>query len=246
MTRRDTIIVAVLLNATVIAILLMMAITTDDEILQVPPERTFELAKEALPNTEDRPFETMVKKSEGPIVIDLEAIGFDNMLSDDFNSSSDDLFLLDDDLNGLSLEKPLAQTSQSLPKPARESNETIVEIVVKKGDSLDKIARANNTTIEEIKRATQLKSEKLSIGQLLKVPVGSKKSTFVQVANNDLGASTKAAVPTEAVYYVVKSGDNPWKIAKQQQVDMDDLLRLNHLNEEKARNLKPGDKIRIR
>jgi peptidoglycan endopeptidase LytF len=48
------------------------------------------------------------------------------------------------------------------------------------------------------------------------------------------------------VYYVVKSGDSPWKIAKQFNVKPEDILQLNHLDEEKARNLKIGDRIRIK
>jgi peptidoglycan DL-endopeptidase LytF len=47
-------------------------------------------------------------------------------------------------------------------------------------------------------------------------------------------------------YYVIKSGDNPWKVAKKFHVKYEDLLALNGLNEEKAKNLKIGQKIRIR
>ncbi len=260
MNRRDTIIVAVLLNAAVIAVLLMMAVTTDEEVLQRLPERSYEVVKNVSPNpvVEAEAVEEIAKNrtSDGPIVIDLEAIGFDSMLSDDFSSSAEELFVLDDVMNGLPQEKPSVQTvAKANPVVASEdSSGKVVEIVVKKGDSLDKIARANNTTIEAIKRSSQLKNEKLSIGQVLKVPVGSKKSNAVIATQKDVShqvasnASPKLKIEpqSEAVYYIVKSGDNPWKIAKQQQLNMDDLLHLNHLNEEKARNLKPGDKIRIR
>jgi LysM repeat protein len=44
----------------------------------------------------------------------------------------------------------------------------------------------------------------------------------------------------------MKSGDNPWNIARQHRVNFDDFLRLNQLDEEKARQLKPGDKLRVR
>lgn len=265
MNRRDTIIVAVLLNAAVIAVLLMMAITTDEEILQQPPARSLEVAKESLPKTENyTQIETAVnnRTSEGPIVIDLEAIGFDNLLSDDFNSSADELFVLDDVADAFPQESPSKPSlARSNPSSNEDANVKIVEIVVKKGDSLDKIARANDTTIEAIKRLSQLKNEKLSIGQMLKVPVGYKKSTPTastessqketpKMASHSIASNESSRLriesPSDAVYYVVKSGDNPWKIAKQQQVNMDDLLRLNQLNEEKARNLRPGDKIRIR
>lgn len=62
-------------------------------------------------------------------------------------------------------------------------------------------------------------------------------------------SQTEVAKPVksnEPLYHVVKSGDNPWKIAKQYGVKYDDILRLNHLNEEKARSLKIGDRIRVK
>ena len=52
--------------------------------------------------------------------------------------------------------------------------------------------------------------------------------------------------PSEPVYHTIKNGDNPWKIAKQFRIKVEDLLRLNDLDEAKARNLKVGEKIRIR
>jgi LysM repeat protein len=55
-----------------------------------------------------------------------------------------------------------------------------------------------------------------------------------------------APLPPAEEWYTMKSGDNPWKVAKTQKIKFDDLLKLNGLNEERARNLKPGDQIRIR
>lgn len=57
----------------------------------------------------------------------------------------------------------------------------------------------------------------------------------------------KEAEPTaEISYHIIKSGDNPWKIAKQYNVKYEDILRLNQLDEAKARNLKIGDRIRVK
>lgn len=50
----------------------------------------------------------------------------------------------------------------------------------------------------------------------------------------------------EPQYYTLKSGDNPWKVAKQFRVGFGELLKLNHLDEAKARNLKPGDVLRVK
>jgi LysM repeat protein len=55
----------------------------------------------------------------------------------------------------------------------------------------------------------------------------------------------KNAVPSDE-YYIVKAGDNPWKIAKKFHLSFEKLLQLNHLDEAKARNLKVGSRLRIR
>ncbi|MGZ3634362.1 MAG: LysM peptidoglycan-binding domain-containing protein [Parachlamydiaceae bacterium] len=251
MNRRDTIIVAVLLNAAVIAVLLLMAVNTDEEVFHERAE--FEsLTSGNSPHVEVNEHlavqlePTARKSDETPILVDLEAVGFDSLLNE-YTTTSNELFVVDDGV-GIVLEKPSQKVapvvSETFPTDKDLAGAKIVEIVVKKGDSLDKIARANATTIEAIKKASQLKSERLSIGQILKVPVGLKKAQSAPTHSTVKPSGEVAA--SEAVYYTVKSGDNPWKIAKQQHLDMDELLRLNHLNEEKARNLKVGDRIRIR
>jgi LysM repeat protein len=50
----------------------------------------------------------------------------------------------------------------------------------------------------------------------------------------------------EPQYYIVKEGDNPWKIAKKFNIKFEELLERNNLDEEKARNLKVGQKLRIK
>jgi|GEM_PF-1886428 len=56
----------------------------------------------------------------------------------------------------------------------------------------------------------------------------------------------KEAKRPEPMYYVMKSGDSPWKIAKQLGINYEEILRLNQLDEEKARKLKVGDRIRVK
>lgn len=61
------------------------------------------------------------------------------------------------------------------------------------------------------------------------------------------GKSVKAkeTISSDA-YYTVKAGDNPWKIAKKFHISFEKLLQLNHLDEAKARNLKIGQKLKIK
>src|SRR5262249_15824462 len=108
--------------------------------------------------------------------------------------------------------------------------------------------------VEAIKKANNLTTTKLAVGQTIRIPksptsqnelsmVSSKAATAMASAKEEV---KKAAPAYDIQYYTVKSGDNPWKIAKQFNVKFEDLLRLNNLDEEKARNLKIGDKIRVR
>jgi LysM repeat protein len=50
----------------------------------------------------------------------------------------------------------------------------------------------------------------------------------------------------EEKFYVVQSGDNPWKIAKKFHISFEKLLQLNNLNEKRARVLKVGERLKIR
>lgn len=122
--------------------------------------------------------------------------------------------------------------------PIAVSTPKVNEVVVKQGDTMDKIAKANHTTVHEILRLNQLTSSFLRVGQVLKIP--SEMTTQV--------AKPKAALPESKKdeYYIVKVGDNPTAIALKHHMKVEDLLSLNNLNEEKARRLKPGDRLRIR
>ena len=110
------------------------------------------------------------------------------------------------------------------------------EVKVKKGDALEKIARHHHVTVDELMKANQLTSTRLKIGQTLKIP---SKHAVASKAE-------PAAVEESAKFYVVKNGDNPWTIAVKNHMKVEDLLKLNNMNEAQAKRLKPGDKLRIK
>ena len=76
-------------------------------------------------------------------------------------------------------------------------------------------------------------------------PQAQKTEVKKAVKNQTKSATAKEAVPTDE-FYVVKAGDNPWKIAKRFHISFEKLLQLNNLDEVKARNLKVGSRLRIR
>ena len=96
--------------------------------------------------------------------------------------------------------------------------------------------------MDEILRLNQLSGNILRVGQVLKIPDQrgaapiAKQKPSIEKAPGDLSPE----------YYTVKVGDNPWGIAMKHHIKVEELLKLNNLNEERARRLKPGDRLRIK
>lgn len=85
--------------------------------------------------------------------------------------------------------------------------------VVKKGDSLWSIARANGLTVDELKSLNNLSSNVLYVGDTLLI--SSADSTGDDGNDN---------------YYVVKSGDTLWSIARKYNLSVNELKALNNLS----------------
>ena len=83
--------------------------------------------------------------------------------------------------------------------------------VVKRGDTLYTIARYNNITVDELKRANNLNTNIITIGQKLVIP------------------TKKDILQDDYAIYTVKNGDTIFTIAKQFNVSVEELLTLNKL-----------------
>lgn len=210
MSRRDTIIIAVLVNAGLLMVLFATATRSGEKAEK--PHKKVELAKE-LPTKKKKP------------VPEPEIDTLDDFLAEAFAEDTEELVLANVIEPEPVIEKPLAPTP---------SQENMVRVTVKSGDFLERIARNNNTTVAAIMKANNMSTTNLRVGQVLNVPVREK----AEIAD--------APSAAEAEYYVVKDGDSPWMIASKNRVRLEDLLRLNGLDEQKARRLRPGDKLRIR
>ena len=223
-SRRDTIIIAVLINVGLLAILFITAIHEEgyEEVAAIEatlPQRVAPVTSQPEVITLNEP---IIPVDEVDHAINAYA-GTPTTIQEPV---------------GEPIALPRAEPVATAPA---ETEKEAVEITVKSGDSLDKIAKANKTSIDEIRKINNLTSDKLKIGQLLKVPVSKAVKKPVAVAT-----VKKEPQPTDAVYYTLKSGDSPWKVAKQFKVDYEEVLKLNGLSEDKARNLKIGDQIRIK
>lgn len=258
MSRRDTIILAVLINAGLLAILFVTAVHVDEQ--QVMPrleEQQVAIFQEPLNNDKSSltavPMASVQKEPPvniiQPIVQNKEV-----KLSADKNPINAQPIPL---LQQKSI--PIfTEPSKALPQSAENninksfstgtSPSSNLEVTVKKGDFLEKIARSNGTTVKAIMEANDLKSTHLRIGQTLKIPLANSSiaaaTTPSAASQGQAMSATNSAASVD--YYIVQSGDNPWMISRKVGVSLEKLLEINGLNEERARKLKPGDQIKIR
>lgn len=241
MTRKDVIIIAVLANMGVLAILFMLAFRNDSE-KAAEPEINYTIV-EATPAQSDET-DIIVSKAEPTDEVDTVLEDLTPIQTVRKSSNDDDFIQLVDNEPS----QPVSKPEQTPPSEAsNSSDDRYVEVTIKRGDALEKIARANGTTVEAIKKTNNLKTDRLKIGQVLRVPTGTKKRVADSAKTPNSGTSAAAArqVAVAEEYYTIKAGDNPWKIAKQYHMKVDELLKLNNLDEDKARNLKVGDQIRV-
>lgn len=85
----------------------------------------------------------------------------------------------------------------------------VIEYVVRPGDTLWMLANRYGTTVEAIKRQSGITSDMLSIGQILRIPVGTVTSYFE---------------------YTVRPGDTLWILANRFGTTVEEIKRLNGLN----------------
>lgn len=208
MTRRETIIIAAVVNVVILAALLVTAIKTEPSpsnmVSSFESNKRVELA--------------IAPKVQKEVATPKAPIELPSYVTESLAVEIQE-------------HQEVAAPEAAVPVPAWK------DVVVKKGDTLDKIAKLHGTTAAALMRHNNLASTSLSIGQKLKIQTkGAPPATL----------ATNASESSAAVYYVVKSGDNPWTIAVKNKMKVDELLKLNNLNEEKARRLKQGDRLRIR
>lgn len=235
MSRRDTIIVAVLMNTGLLAALFMMAMHTEAPEI-VMSSSTIAESVESQPIKEEMRAPEPSRKQT--VIASRDEI--DEVLKNYSMTNSQPVVITP--------EQPKAKASEPKRPNVSAQKETThdgkyVEVTVKRGDYLEKIARANGTTVSAIMRANHLPSARIDVGQILRVPLDKK---IEAPAKNQQRPPAQEVAFNEPQYYTIKSGDNPWKIAKQFHVKFDDLLKLNDLDEMKARNLKPGDVLRVK
>lgn len=116
---------------------------------------------------------------------------------------------------------------------------------VRGGDGLTKIATKYHCRTTQIKEWNNLKSDKLNVGQKLKIYP--KASYLAQNKSKEQIQKEKLKITTENgyVYYTVKAGDTMWNIANRyEDITLEQLQELNSNID--GKNLKLGTKIKIK
>ncbi|MCH9630326.1 MAG: hypothetical protein S4CHLAM37_03220 [Chlamydiia bacterium] len=222
MSRRDTIIVAVLINAGLLVVLFVSSLKHE------PSKALAKNHEKSLP----RHAEKIVKK-EVPIAKVKKESSRVQQSRQTKLAKAPQVPVVEKKIPELVQEKKLVQVVKE-PAPVAKAvvKEEFKKVIVKKGDFLEKIAKSNHTTVGALMEKNNLRDSKLQIGQVLLIP----KST----------APNAQQVVSSEERYVVQEGDNLWKIAIENDVSVEALLRLNKLTQKKAKMLRPGDKLILR
>lgn len=100
--------------------------------------------------------------------------------------------------------------------------------IVKRGDVLSRLAATYHVSVAALREANNLSGNRIRVGQRLTIPTPGRH---------------QSAPPAQITHaYVVQSGDTLWHIAHRYDVSVASLRRANGA---KARDLQPGDKLRI-
>lgn len=252
MDRKKTILIAVLINAGLLVLLFVVALHHDEAT-----PKSVELAQATAPETQPL-FNDMPLLTDAPLAQPLsDSARLDSLAPNTqplaatalqpaplTGETSAEIVHQLPPLASQETEAPLASIAPAAPAASSLSAGLPLEVKVKRGDSLEKIAKVHRTSVDEIIRLNHLPSSFLRIGQVLKLP--SDRTVHGSSLKPKALVADRALNEGHPEYYTVRVGDNPWTIAMKHHMKVDELLKVNNLNEEKARRLKPGDRLRIR
>lgn len=119
----------------------------------------------------------------------------------------------------------LPQFGEAIPEPTGISALAATKLTykVKPGDNLWVIAQRHGLSVSNIKRHNSLSSPSLTVGQTLSLPAP---------------AGSPSAAPRKLTY-TVKAGDSLYSIARQHQIDIDDIRSWNKL----GKTIRPGQQL---
>jgi LysM repeat protein len=125
--------------------------------------------------------------------------------------------------------------------PSRNGNGSYV---VKSGETLSKIAFAHTVRIADLKAANNLKSDEIHAGQELIIPeIRTSRATAEVKAAVKVPEKSASASRSSASSYTVKKNDALVKIAREQGVKYEDLIKLNNIKD--PRKIQEGQVLKL-
>jgi LysM repeat protein len=228
MSRRDTIIIAVLLNAGLLIVLFATSLKSEKSEESAPTVQVLASHQSDMKETQAVAVATPAAQTD-----QIDQVIKQYVTPQVTSTETQPNFLADLQAIGTG-QAPTPEMAPSLT--VEESPQvTFKEVKVKKGDVLERIAKQNHVSVDDIMKANSLSTSRLKIGQTLKIP-----------SKSNTKAIAVAHAPEGNQFYTIKAGDSPWTIAVKHHMKVEELLKLNNMDEAKARRLKPGDKIRIK
>jgi len=131
----------------------------------------------------------------------------------------------------LKVNQPLEMASANNGQKNTKAEPVVATYKVKKGETLSDIAEKNNVSVADIKSLNNLHSSSIKPGQQL------------QLASKDVPSEKEAVARTEkTIVHKVESGESLYVIAKKYNVTIDELKRINNLEDGK---IKPGQSLSV-
>jgi len=128
-----------------------------------------------------------------------------------------------------------------------EKRLNLTDYKVRSGDTLIALAKQFNTTVAQIKHTNKLKSHRIRVGQpLMILSSGLNGSMYTENQNQtDIKQSKRNSASSVKAqqYYRVKPGDSLWKIARQHQVRVKQLVNWNDIDSDSA--LSVGKRLQV-
>ncbi|MGR9072371.1 MAG: LysM peptidoglycan-binding domain-containing protein [Gammaproteobacteria bacterium] len=130
---------------------------------------------------------------------------------------------------------------QNLADLSADDRITLVKHRIKSGENLSLIAQRYNTSVSSIRQINHLSGNRIRAGQFLVIPPPGHDQTY----RGTLASRTKsAAQPKRDQFYVVKSGDSLWSIARKFSASATKVAEWNRMSTKSV--IRAGQKLRIK
>ncbi len=141
--------------------------------------------------------------------------------------------------------KMIAKKKDIYPSYRAAGSGSRITYKVRRGDVLGKIARRYGTTVKNIKRWNHLRSNRIRVGQRLRLYASKKYVPKTTLTKTKKKNAKLPYLPNKYVYHTVRKNENCWSIAqKYKGVTQAKIVRLNRLKNPRA--LRAGQKLRIK